>query len=765
MSRLRDVVAKHKERKQEIIHRTQPSGDTSRTRRPVSDHSRLKQAVEQHKQKKQELVDTRRDVRPPGGFLRQQLYSKGIAPPPSSPVVKDAPAYDWVPEQYRFLNLEKDYTRIGYQLGQGSITQEQAQQQIRDLTSKRLREGTEVLGRIYYSRYGRFGEDGKTWSQLKRETPALYMRKDIGTGDISISYEPETYMRYQYQREDWNPVSKFIRGGSASILHGVFNPEFYYEQFTTGKGSSIIAQKDYEMLMAQQKKDIQGQLGNVLSSSAYTNVVYPYAIGFGLGKTFGLIGAAGKASTGTLSRVLTGFSRKAPWVIGGAAGGVYGASIGYEAAVSNDPMRVFVTRGTEFGMRLGIGYAGVKAASTPRTTPRFGKEVYIKMGPKGNIEAIGGRKYIDIMGHQFHYGPKYVSTSSLYSGMGKSPVWEPTLGSHPSSIYDVPSRMSPDLQVSQFDTYSPSGQVSKIYMGTGKEWQPQTGFRWLPSTYVAPKPMPYWYNLLHKQFIVVVDFSKYFGVSIKPFGSPSIKSIKGFGAKGIIKDMGRVFSTKESKLDMLGSSQTQASGQKTIQLTKTKQIQVPKIKIETVKQQDTLKAREQVSMKHPLYGTEMLRIQQQSKVSMQHPLYGTRLLKGMGSLLGLRSGYMLGQVSLLGSQQLQLKALQKDFIRLQLQEQLQAQDTLQGLLPKYGFVQPTIAKSVYDVSIPKVSSFKQVPFRESYPYKPSPKPFMPLVPDDFSKKFKKQLGDLSSIGRDYRYRRWKTPTVKQLLGW
>ena len=46
------------------------------------------------------VTDPRRETKPPGGFLRQQMYSKGIAPPPSSPVMKDAPAYDWVPEQY-----------------------------------------------------------------------------------------------------------------------------------------------------------------------------------------------------------------------------------------------------------------------------------------------------------------------------------------------------------------------------------------------------------------------------------------------------------------------------------------------------------------------------------------------------------------------------------------------------------------------------------------------------------------------------------------
>jgi len=63
LSRLRDVVVKHKERKQEIIERTQPSG------RP-SQPSRLKQVVEKHKEKKQEIIDNsaRRDVRPPGGF-------------------------------------------------------------------------------------------------------------------------------------------------------------------------------------------------------------------------------------------------------------------------------------------------------------------------------------------------------------------------------------------------------------------------------------------------------------------------------------------------------------------------------------------------------------------------------------------------------------------------------------------------------------------------------------------------------------------------
>jgi len=63
MSRLRDVVERHKERKQEIIERTQPSQPSS------GGSGKLRQVVEEHKERKQEIISKRHDVKPPGGFM------------------------------------------------------------------------------------------------------------------------------------------------------------------------------------------------------------------------------------------------------------------------------------------------------------------------------------------------------------------------------------------------------------------------------------------------------------------------------------------------------------------------------------------------------------------------------------------------------------------------------------------------------------------------------------------------------------------------
>jgi len=208
--------------------------------------------------------------------------------------------------------------------------------------------------------------EGKTFSELKKEHPALYLTRNPKTGE----WIPK--MNYIRWKKEYDKATEAKAGGLAvgakDVAHSflsIFDPGTWTAAWE-GKLAERQARKQYEDV--QKIKAGKGwEVWVGVQIPAYTNVILPLAGGALLSKGFTAVGAAGKAAAGTTTgTVLTGYATYAPYVIGGTMSALVGADIGKTKALED---KGILPKGSTAQKLIGLGMqvpsviAGSKLAS------------------------------------------------------------------------------------------------------------------------------------------------------------------------------------------------------------------------------------------------------------------------------------------------------------------------------------------------------------------------------------------------------------------
>jgi hypothetical protein len=166
------------------------------------------------------------------------------------------------------------------------------------------------------------------------------------------------------------------------------------------------------------------------------------------------------------------------------------------------------------------------------------------------------------------------------------------------------------------------------------------------STRVHPKPVvkgayEWRFGVIDYTPFMTAKLSNLFGKNIyKIEPDILIKPAKSF------VDMGKVLKTQETKLDTVfkdtGGVSSGGTGQQTIQLQETKSIAKEILKTKTITEQ--LSAQESLSIRHPLYGQELISKSElgmlQERLSAFKPMYKTKLAYGIVQIQKQRSGLL-----------------------------------------------------------------------------------------------------------------------------
>jgi hypothetical protein len=217
-------------------------------------------------------------------------------------------------------------------------------------------------------------------------------------------------------------------------------------------------------------------------------------------------------------------------------------------------------------------YYGYKS-SKPVSKPVVGKEVLVKYGEGGYVEAVGGRKYIELFGKQISYGKKIAfipkrGTQSFATNIRSNmliPVKPTGLATYTAIKWGyLPEIFKPQVKIFSLKT----NYKQDIFVEPFKKYIPKEDKL---SNLVFPKPKVYRayetyyrYIIINKPWVMLTKKPSY--IKIKPFHKTTKDIIK--SDKQISKDLKKQ------------GGQIQRDGTITIQKTQT--IQTPKIKTETI---------------------------------------------------------------------------------------------------------------------------------------------------------------------------------------
>jgi len=515
----------------------------------------------------------------------------------------------------------------------------------------------------YVQRFGRFGDEDKTWGEVKSEEPALYL-KATDSGDVDISYDTQRWFDEVKSGSDpllWK-TKMFTLGVQRS-----FDPD-WWTSFFKGEGRQYIADTEYRYMKeygigTSDQQVVDFYLGEgLLQSPAYMNVVYPTLIGGGIGAAFRVVGAAGSAAGGgILGKVLTGFSQYAPKVAAVAMTETMVGSLGKSAEMEMQgriPSGSTVNRALEMGMQTGFAVAGAKTIMDWKPTTGMkvvgdelwmqkhlttfrGKpilaygEQWVASRGSGTLAKVIGMAPVDVKAIDFQT-PKNIRVQlgkNFQSGLTRSEV------SHASSMYDIPWEQT--VQLSKYNK-------NWYYLDTGEGWQPSTGIRSWLSTKVTPKPTVWLRPGKPIVWEPVLDFMAPLETGIPAY-------IKNPIAKLILKPTktaSKIFTVKDLvkkgviKLDSKGiETGGMGTGQKTMLIQKTEL----KTDLKPVLMQDVKSIRhpmyklglktesEKLSIRHPMYNQKTTAALKTEYRSIFHPLYGLKQEQQQGSMFSLNT--------------------------------------------------------------------------------------------------------------------------------
>lgn len=219
----------------------------------------------------------------------------------------------------------------------------------------------------FYKEYGRFGVDEKTWQEFRKPFYDIKIK-----GEEAVIVTPATseeqllkWWRAEYKDTD---IAGGVRKVAAGAIWGAFNIEFWKRTILEGPrgGQIVVARAEYEARGAV-KEGAVGVAKIALGSPGYTDIVYPFAFAGGIGLGLKGVGLAAKTATGVTGKVLTGFTKTAPYVFGGTFAAVVGTDIGYTAATTKGPLGGWgstetVSKALTYGVQFTSAYAGYKWA-------------------------------------------------------------------------------------------------------------------------------------------------------------------------------------------------------------------------------------------------------------------------------------------------------------------------------------------------------------------------------------------------------------------
>ena len=463
----------------------------------------------------------------------------------------------------------------------------------------------------------------KTWGQLKKEEPALYLKKQKGV------YQPTFDIR-KWSKEHYEKLgySAGVKQVSYATLQA-FDIDMWTKLITKGKGKAqeYALTKDYMMTKkVRSGKPVEAWLE--IQTPAYTNVIIPFSIGAGLGYLFRGAGALSTRLSGTATGKLLGHvSTKLPKVIGAAAVGFASYDIGRSIHSKGIGDEETVSKILTYGSQFGFAYAG--ARSTVKTSgvkrPFVKKELTVFQDKFGTVREVTGQRYIELFGKQFRFGktlhaiPK-AGTQSFGSTISSSQI----VPYRPSGLakYNAPVfGLHPPVGKT---TISTSRWGNKLFAETGQGWRSGIDKRGFSlSTKVWPKPKLYRSYETYYRFIVISKSPV--GITSKPVWLKQGKSFKGTD----------IFKTDQQISKELGFGSTQKSG--TVTLQKTKTVSKQKQVLQQQTKQEQLVVPE--SLLKPVYKREMLQLSKQSQAYKMLQGLKTRSAVKPRSLQGVIFGF------------------------------------------------------------------------------------------------------------------------------
>ena len=557
-------------------------------------------------------------------------------------------------------------------------------------------------------------------------------------------------------------IKQYGKAFGASVLKGTYDPGFWIAA-VQGEGSAYLYEKEAPMYDKLQKGDVSSFLiEDVALSPGMTNIVYPYLGGAALGAGFKTVGAAGAAAgSSTVGKVLTTYAKTAPWVAGGTASVTIGADIGLTAARQNTgdwtkdwTSPEVISKTATIGLQVGSAYLGYKTIQSYK--PKWD----VKYIQRSNKETLSAQKYLTNIGDRplFHYGRKLSATR-----MSPRAAWDMSQAYAPKGetwwgTSDIPRLAQYSQARLDYLSYKPPMKTyttrwgNKLFVETGKGWQPQTGKRFLPSKEVLPKPLPH--SRAYQTHYFVVSYNKPLPIRIFPKSKPFHKSVKDIikSDKTIEKTFGMGQGSKTQTILKPPKVKTvQKLKLDTIVETKTKSLVVPKSLLKPVvryKYMGTMQ--KQIAKTHQFKGLKQ--IYQNKKVVLQKPKMATLTFSSLQKSI---QQQVSSQKSKLASESIQKQLLK--------QSQDKEQSSLLGVIPVsasaslYGQVYAPVhaqqIASALDISKVTVPKMKQQQLSKQQ------NSFL-LLPDPGFPKRKQIFYQYNKIGKKYKYREFK---IKDIL--
>jgi len=631
--------------------------------------------------------------------------------PMEEPSVEQAIAYESMPPQVkRFIPrppAKTSFTReeyiqyLQYQRGQIKPTEQYI---------------IDDSGRTYFG----------TYIQTQQYDPVIQQVKELSS-DVTIVNtptgikvtrppQPMSYASWYSSQRKREEQKDFFKAKTKQAAEGVLSFADPYFWVSVARGTEAqheyLGQRFYPIQQQIKKGDYLGAFVGT-QVPTYQNIIIPFSIGAGAGLIFKGISTFSKGLSGIASKVLGGIATKGPLILGTSA--VTFASIDIGATIAYEqkgevPVGTSIGKIGTYGLQFGSAYMGAKwvqSIKIPRNL--FKKEALAFIDESGYVHAVGGRKYINILGKPVYFGKKMV-------GLPKSSMLsmrpQPTMPYQPSGLSKAPTIFSQPPMGVPFVPIKFKGTYGFI---TGEGWQPKQPSD--ISTLVYPKPKLYRSYETYFFFVTYTPPVKPIvtvkpKIDIKPF-TPSKGKI--YTAKDILKPEPTTtkdqITTGQRQQVILEQLKTQTIVEtKKITSPLSKQIVVPESlqkQVVTTEKIIELKPKTQFKELRYIYRQEQKQIQSQSKLL----IYGQL------------------QSSIQDQKQLLRKQLGFSTISLQFQSQLQGQLQNIGQLQGQSISDIFRYDKIYDYIFETPPSLKII--RPTFPpeiYQPPPPPKEPLPP-------------------------------------
>ena len=332
--------------------------------------------------------------------------------------------------------------------------------------------------------------------------------------------------------KNWHPDTKIVKEGVVNVKYSVSFPYAGAEKYGTYKNLLVDKNgnwKDPKLLLATAftGEDFLG-----LKSAYYTATGNPQKVidtkiqaiygtknksfgefyfsspmgvigtstagGYAISKTLPLISAKGGATLGLLAKSFTTATFTTM------AGAYIAPSV--KKGMTTGDYSDLLTSSAGLGIAFAGGYAGFKMAQEP-----IGKIDIVKEAKFGKPERITMQKYLTDIGGKarLHFGKQIVMDKRIAWDISQSYAPKGRTWWGDNEIIRIPQYTQ--TRTNYLD-YTPLPKTyttqwgNKIFVETGKGWQPQTGIRNLPSTKVYPKPKIY---RSYETHFITIDFTPY----------------------------------------------------------------------------------------------------------------------------------------------------------------------------------------------------------------------------------------------------------------